>query len=160
MCAYPGLPLLWRGLAESNIGDTNAEVFCNAAAAALESLYDLDGRGQLDRVRRIWLGDNPVEDWYGVTADALGHVTELDLEGNGLAGRLSGALGNLTRMTVLRIADNALDGPPAALADRAVILMSSTTTARICASRLDADFQRWLEGIASHRGDGSPVRCR
>ena len=136
--------------------DTNAEDFCNAAdAAALESLYDLtDGANWTGSDG--WLGDNPVEDWYGVTADALGHVTELDLEGNGLAGRLSGALGNLTRMTVLRIADNALeDRLPLSLT--ALDLDEFHYDGTDLCEPADADFQRWLEGIASHRG--TAVQC-
>ena len=136
--------------------ETRAEVLCNVAdVAVLESLYDLtDGANWTESGG--WLGDNAVEDWYGVTADSLGHVTDLDLEGNGLAGRLSGALGNLPRMTVLRIADNALD-------DRLPLSLTALDLDEfhydgtdLC-EPADADFQRWLEGIESRRGTG--VQC-
>ena len=136
--------------------DTGAGVFCNATdVAALESLYDLtDGANWTESDG--WLDDNAVEDWYGVTTDALGHVTELDLEGNGLAGRLSGALGNLHRMTVLRIADNALD-------ERLPLSLTALDLDEFHYDGTDlceppgADFRRWLEGIASRRGTG--VQC-
>ena len=134
--------------------ETKAEVFCNRAdVAALESLYDLtDGANWKESDG--WLGDNPVEDWYGVTADALGHVTELDLEGNGLAGRLSGALGNLPRLTVLRISDNTLeDRLPLSLT--ALDLDEFHYDGTDLCEPADADFQRWLRGIASRRGTGA-----
>ena len=136
--------------------DARADVLCNAAdVAALESLYDLTDGANWTKSDG-WLSDHPVEDWYGVTTDSLGHVTELDLEGNGLAGRLSGALGNLPRMTVLRIADNALeDRLPLSLI--ALDLDEFHYDGTDLCEPADADFQRWLEGIASHRG--TAVQC-
>ena len=134
----------------------NAGIFCNAAdVAALESLYDLTDGANWTKSDG-WLGDHPVEDWYGVTADALGHVTGLALEGNGLAGRLPATLGNMPRMTVLRISDNALE-------DRLPLSLTALDLDKfhyddtdLC-EPADADFQRWLEGIASHRG--TAVQC-
>ncbi len=146
--------LAWHEGIESR--DTRPGIFCNAAdVAALKSLYD--GTGGADWTESHgWLGDHPVEDWYGVTADALGHVTELDLEGNGLAGRLPGALGNLSRLTVLRIADNALvDRLPLSLTALDVDEFHYGGT-DLC-EPADADFQTWLEGIASRRG--TAVQC-
>ena len=134
--------------------ETKADIFCNRAdVAALESLYDLtDGANWT--ASDGWLSHSPVENWHGVTADALGHVTELALEGNGLAGRLPGTLGNLLRMTVLRIGDNALD-------DRMPLSLTALDLDEfhydgtdLC-EPADADFQRWLEGIASRRGTGA-----
>ena len=132
------------------------EVFCNAAdLAALESLYDLTDGADWTRSER-WLGDDPVEEWYGVTADSLGHVTELDLDGNGLNGHLAAALGNLPRMTVLRISDNALDDRlPLALT--ALDLDTFHYDGTDLCEPTDADFRRWLEGIASRRG--TEVQC-
>ena len=136
--------------------ESEAGVFCNATdVTALESLYN-GTEGASWTESGGWLSDNAVEEWYGVTADSLGHVTELDLEGNGLAGRLSGALGNLPRMTVLRIADNALeDRLPLSLT--ALDLDEFHYDGTDLCEPADADFRRWLEGIASHRG--TAVQC-
>ena len=134
--------------------DLKAEVVCNVAdVAALESLYDLaDGANWTESSG--WLGDGGVEDWYGVTADTLGHVTELDLVGNGLAGRLPGTLGNLPGVKVLRIGDNALDGRlPLSLT--ALDLDEFHYGGTNLCEPADANFQRWLEGIASRRGTGA-----
>ena len=136
---------------------TAAGTYCNAAdVAALESLYDrTDGAGwnQSDG----WLSDDPLEEWYGVTTDSLGHVTELDLEGNGLTGRLSAALGNMPRMTVLRIADNdGLTGRlPLSLAGLPLVEFRYSKT-ELCAPA-DASFQSWLNAIASFEGTG--LKC-
>ncbi len=136
--------------------DAKAEVVCNVAdVAALESLYDLTGGANWTESSG-WSGGNPVEDWYGVTADSLGHVTELDLEGNRLAGRLPGALGNLPRMTVLRIADNALhDRLPLSLT--ALDLEEFHYDDTDLCEPADAGFRDWLDGIPSHRG--TAVQC-
>ena len=136
--------------------DAKAEVVCNVAdMAALESLYDLTGGANWTESSG-WSDGNPVEDWYGVTADSLGHVTELDLEGNRLAGRLPGALGNLPRMTVLRIADNALDNRlPLSLT--ALDLQEFHYDDTDLCEPADAGFRDWLDGIPSHRG--TAVQC-
>ena len=137
--------------------DTEAGIFCNAAdVTALESLYE-GTNGASWNESGGWLGDDTVEEWYGVNADSLGHVTELDLEGNGLTGRLSGALGNMPRMTVLRIADNdGLTGRlPLSLAGLPLVEFRYSET-DLCAPA-DASFQGWLNAIASVEGTG--VNC-
>ena len=138
------------------IRDTEGVIFCNAAdAAALKSLYDrTDGAGWTESDG--WLGDDAVEEWYGVTADSLGHVTELDLEGNGLTGRLSAALGNMTRLTRLRIADNGLTGRlPGTLTELPLVEFRYSET-ELCVPA-EASFRVWLNAIASHEGTG--VNC-
>ena len=131
-----------------------SESLCNAAdLAALESLYlATDGANWTESSG--WLGDVGVDDWYGVTADSIGHVTELDLSRNGLTGRLPGSLGELAHMTELRIADNAdLSGRlPLTLAGLSLRALHYTGTG-LCAPS-DASFQTWLAGIPSHEGNG------
>ena len=137
--------------------DDEAETFCNATdVAALKSLYgETDGAdwAQSDG----WSGDDPVEEWHGVTADSLGHVTELDLQGNGLTGRLSAALGNMPRMSVLRIADNeGLTGRlPLSLAGLSLAEFRYSGT-ELCAPA-EASFQGWLNTITSLESTG--VTC-
>jgi len=47
-------------------------------------------------------------DWKGVTCDDMNHVVKLNLTNNGLSGRLSESIGNLTFMTELDLSDNAI----------------------------------------------------
>ncbi len=44
--------------------------------------------------------------WKGVTCDNTNQVTELKLRNNGLSGRLSKSIGNLTSIEVLDLGDN------------------------------------------------------
>ena len=61
-----------------------------------------------------WLSDEPLGEWNGVTTDADGRVTELNLGRNGLSGSLPSSLGILTELQVLHLFDNELKGtiPP------------------------------------------------
>ena len=132
-----------------------SESLCNAAdLAALESLY-LATDGAHWTESGGWLGDVGVDGWYGVTADSLGHVTELDLSRNGLAGQLPGSLGELVHMTELRIADNAdLSGRlPLALVGLSLRALHYSGT-DLCAP-VTAPFPDWLSKIPSHEGTGA-----
>ena len=83
--------------------------------AALEALYDATG-GDGWTNRTNWKTAAAPGDWHGVTTDADGRVTGLDLHRNGLAGPLPSALGRLTRLESLDLGRNGLTGPvPAAL---------------------------------------------
>lgn len=128
--------------------DKASESFCNTAdLAALESLYlATDGANWTESAG--WLSDAAVEEWYGVTADSLGHVTELDLEGNGLNGRFPSSLGNLIRMTVLRIADNALSGRLPLNLTRLPLVEFRYSETELCAPA-NASFRAWLNAIVS-----------
>ena len=136
--------------------DREAGIFCNAAdVAALKSLYRGTG-GAYWNESGGWSGDDPVEEWHGVAADSLGHVTELALEGNGLTGRLPSTLGDMLRMTVLRIADNALSGRlPRSLTALTLVEFRYSET-ELCVPA-EASFQDWLNAIASLEGTG--VNC-
>ena len=61
-----------------------------------------------------WLSDKPLGEWFGVTTDSAGNVTELVLSGNGLQGELSPELAGLRSLEVLRLYRNLLTGeiPP------------------------------------------------
>ena len=49
-----------------------------------------------------WMSDESLGQWYGVTADGNGRVTELTLRDNRLSGELPEGLGNLANLQVLR----------------------------------------------------------
>ena len=87
----------------------------------LEVLYDSTG-GESWTNRRNWKTSTPLGDWYGVTTDTAGRVTELDLSGNELTGPIPTALGDLELLQTLNLAErwdptsrqlftNALTGP-------------------------------------------------
>ena len=130
--------------------------FCNAAdISALTTLYGVTG-GRRWTDSEGWTSELPVEEWYGVTADSLGRVTELDLRGNGLFGRLSARLSELTRMTALRIGDNSdLSGRlPASLARLDLLQALEYAGTGLCVPA-EVSFQDWLAGIPSHAGTGT-----
>ncbi|MCY4641011.1 MAG: hypothetical protein OXC94_11810 [Chloroflexi bacterium] len=57
-----------------------------------------------------WLGEEPIGEWHGVTADADGRVTALRLSGNELEGELPPALARLAGLRVLDLGGNHLRG--------------------------------------------------
>jgi len=88
-------------------------------AAVLTSFYEATN-GEGWKKSGGWLGDGPLDEWYGVTADSLGRVVALDLSRNGLAGQIPPALGDLANLKELRLSHNSLSGPiPSALGDLA-----------------------------------------
>ncbi|MXZ70432.1 MAG: hypothetical protein F4Z04_02805 [Acidobacteria bacterium] len=77
--------------------------------AALVRLYNAtDGPNWANSTN--WLSDEPLSDWHGVTTDANGRVTMLDLDFNGLDGQIPGAIGDLDRLEVLLLFINDLTG--------------------------------------------------
>ena len=52
-----------------------------------------------------WLTNAPLGQWYGVTTDDSGRVTELILNDNGLSGSIPAVLGNLSSLKVLNLAN-------------------------------------------------------
>jgi len=132
--------------------------FCNATdISALTSFYGATGgRAGLWTDSEGWAGDLPVEEWYGVTADSLGRVTELDLRGNALFGHLSARLSELTRMTALRIGDNSdLSGRLPASLTRLDLLQALEYAGTGLCVPAEVSFQGWLAGISSHEGTGT-----
>ena len=65
-----------------------------------------------------WLVTDDINEWYGVTADAAGQVTALELAGNNLSGELPEGLGDLENLEVLDLQQNQLSGSlPSGLAE-------------------------------------------
>ena len=90
--------------------------------AALVALYEAtDGPDWIFNTN--WLSDRPLSEWYGVTTDADGRVTRLELStidrnrpmgghgsitGNGLRGHIPSELGTLTSLQSLWLTGNEL----------------------------------------------------
>ena len=84
---------------------------------ALVALYNALGGASWD-ANHNWLTDAPIGTWHGVTADAQGRVTALELPRNGLVGPLPPELAYLTSLRILDLANNRLSAElPAYLAD-------------------------------------------
>ena len=78
--------------------------------AALVALYDATG-GANWTDNTNWRSNSPIGEWYGVTTNDDGRVTELRLHQNNLSGQIPAALGNLSNLEVLLLLDNGLTGP-------------------------------------------------
>ena len=77
--------------------------------AALIALYDAtDGANWTNNTN--WRTDAPIGTWHGVTTDADGSVTHLDLTYNNLSGQLPAAIGRLTALQHLVLSANQLSG--------------------------------------------------
>ena len=85
----------------------------NADRDALIALYEAtDGPNWEEQTN--WLSNAPLGSWEGVSVNAEGRVTGLNLVSNGLAGHLPPELGWLTELTSLDLRINSLQGhlPP------------------------------------------------
>ena len=108
-----------------NVSDLGGLPFCDAAAepaptarpatpatderAALVALYEAtDGANWTSNDN--WLSDRPIGEWYGVTTDRNGRVTELLLGDNRLSGEIPAELGSLVNLVVLELSGNRLSG--------------------------------------------------
>ena len=81
---------LWAGLA----AEAAAQGSAASDRAVLEALYDATGGPDwIDSTN--WKTAVPLGEWFGVTTDTASRVTRLELPGNGLAGPIPAALGEL-----------------------------------------------------------------
>ena len=94
-------------------GSPTAQTSPETDREALVALYNATGGPNWDS-NDNWLSDVPVSEWFGVTTDDNGHVTELSLYGNELRGEIPPELGNLVHLEVLFLDNNQLRGeiPP------------------------------------------------
>ena len=77
--------------------------------AALVALYDATG-GANWTINTNWSTTAALSEWYGVTTDVDGRVTELDLADNNLSGEIPAKLGELTSLQFLYLNQNMLSG--------------------------------------------------
>ena len=141
------LPLLavvivWVGLA----GDAVAQGSVASDRSALEALYDRTGGASWTNSTN-WKTSAPLGDWYGVTTDASGRVTELRLSDNGLTGSIPTALGSLVTLQWLDISLNELSGPiPSALQS-----LGNLGFLNLSRNELEGSVPAWLGDMSSLR---------
>ena len=133
--------------------------YCNGEDRAVLERFHAAAGGQSWTNAGGW-GETPaLDEWYGIQTDPIGRVVALDLSGNGLEGEplaLLGELAGLTRLTSLRITDNALSGRlPESVTDLPLVTFDYSGTG-LCAPA-EAPFQAWLNAIPEHWGSG--IRC-
>ena len=103
-----------------------------------------------------WLSERPLNEWYGVSTDAAGRVTDLDLSGNNLTdGPMPPELGQLGSLEVLSLADNAklvgaLTEPMTALTNLRELRAGGTG---LCAPTDNPKIRAWLDRIPDREID-------
>ena len=117
---------LWlRGIA--SVHGENCPIVQEGDREALAAIYKwTNGDGW--RSNANWLGDAPLDDWHGVTADNTDRVTALDLSDNNLAGIVPTETGRLLYLKDLVLSDNtALGGD----LPGSMLQMTSLSTLRV-----------------------------
>ena len=124
----------------------------DADRTVLEELYGVAG-GPNWTESGGWLQAEDLDDWYGVTTDSFGYVSEIDLEDNGLRGRVPFEIGDLETVRRLEIGTNDLSGPlPLRMTGLRLERFGYADTG-LCELD-DEEFQEWLDGIPSLEGTG------
>ncbi len=125
--------------------------------AALEALYDATG-GQDWIDSTNWKTSAPLGAWHGVTTDAAGRVTRLDLSDNGLMGPLPAALGRLQHLEELYLSYNwGLSGPlPSGLRSSRLNWLDNFVT-RTCAPIAWKEWLATVDYLGPLCGSGTDV---
>ncbi len=90
-----------------------------------------------------WDTTEPLDDWYGVTANG-DDVTALDISGNNLNGTLPADLGSLTSLETLDLSDNRLSGTIPNLS-----ALTSLTTLDLGDNQVSGTIPAWLSALTS-----------
>ncbi len=98
--------------------------------------------------RTSWNSDVPLGEWYGVTTNEQGHITELNLANNNLSGILPPELAKLANLVRIDFSNNeGLTGPLSqAFSDLRSLEILSLEGTQICAPP-DVALQEWLIGL-------------
>ncbi len=134
-----------------NTGETREEVVYRVAVAgpvtdraALVALYNATDGPDWEN-NENWLSDEPLSEWYGVTVNLSGRVSELELDDNNLRGTLPAELGNLASLTNLNLRSNPLTGQiPPELGD-----LSNLRTLYLYGTDLSGEIPRELANLTN-----------
>ncbi len=133
---------VWAGLAAEAVAQGSAA----SDRAALEALYDATGGASWTNSAG-WKTSVPLGGWYGVTTDASGRVTRLELGDNGLTGSIPTALGSLARLEWLDLSSNGLSGP----IPRALEGLEDLLFLHLSRNGLSGSVPAWLGNMSSLR---------
>ena len=125
-------------------GDAVAQGSTASDRAALEALYDATGGASWTN-GTSWKTSAPLGDWYGVTADATGRVTELKLGDNGLTGPIPTELGSLGALQWLDLSSNELSGS----IPRAIESLTSLYFLNLSRNALSGSVPQWFGNMSS-----------
>ena len=122
---------------------------------SLSAVYRASGGDSWTR-KDNWNSDEPVSEWYGVTTDQDGRVTELRLGDNNLSGTVNEDIVELKKLEVLYLDDNPdLRGElPRSLMDLAALSELDISSSGVCPPD-DEGFRAWLMNLASFTGNDS-----
>lgn len=100
--------------------------------------------------RTNWNSDAPLDEWYGITLDGSGRITELNLAGNNLSGSLPAGLAALSNLKRIDFSGNeGLAGPlPGTWTELPLEYLWMEGT-RLCAPP-ETGIQDWLDGIPDY----------
>ena len=71
----------------------------------LELFYERT-EGRKWKNRENWMTEAPLDEWYGITTNAQGRVTEINLDQNDIEGAIPLEIGNLSDLTILNLSSN------------------------------------------------------
>ena len=126
--------------------------------ATLEAFYDATG-GSEWRTSTNWKTEAPLRDWYGVTTDADGRVSELHLHRNGLTGFIPPELRRLHNLQLLLLPDNGLTGQtPTELTSLGNLSGFDVSGNAVCVPAL-AEFEAWRAQIEARGGTFLASSC-
>ena len=125
-------------------GDAVAQGSTASDRAALEALYDATGGASWTN-STSWKTSAPLGDWYGVTTDASGRVTELRLADNGLTGSIPTELGSLGALQWLDLSLNELSGS----IPRAIESLTSLYLLNLSRNALSGSVPQWFGNMSS-----------
>ena len=132
--------------------------YCNMHdRAVLDSLFRAAGGAGWTHSTGWFQGEVPVLGrWHGISAeDSLGRVTGIDLTDNGLSGDLPLAVGDLKRLTALRLGDNpSLSGFLPHTMPRLSALREFRYSGTDLCVPMEPFIRRWLDALEVHEGTG------
>lgn len=76
---------------------------------ALMDIYDATGGSRWSE-KEGWTGEGEISSWHGITCDASGNVTAIDLASNNLTGKLPDVFDRFPKLRTLDLSGNAIEG--------------------------------------------------